>query len=192
MSAVAPARRRPRVLVVTYNFPPHAAIGTMRTLRQVRHLAETGWEVEVLASDPRTFRPVTPVDEALLARVPSSVRVVRAGAWRWMDGPTRGTRTSTPATSADVAVPVVKAFTDAVRAVEPVAFHCHLTALDHDIHGRDAGQCLQTTLDGLDAAAAFDVLDDEVFLHGLRSRSRLPWRCWSITSSTARSRRAAL
>lgn len=77
-----------RVLVVAYNFPPHAAIGTMRTLRVVRQLAARGWEVSVLTGEPATYLPGTPVDAALLHNVPSRVRVVRAAAIRpveWME-----------------------------------------------------------------------------------------------------------
>jgi glycosyltransferase involved in cell wall biosynthesis len=70
------------VLVVAYDFPPHAAIGTMRTLRLVRHLDRIGWKVRVLTGDPGTYLPSTPVDQALLARVPSAVKVIRAAAWR--------------------------------------------------------------------------------------------------------------
>src|SRR6185436_15128831 len=65
-------------LVIAYNFPPDAAIGTMRTLRVVQRLVDEGWDVAVLTSDPTTFRPGTPVDDALLARVPAAVRVLRA------------------------------------------------------------------------------------------------------------------
>ena len=67
-----------RALVVAYDFPPHAAIGTMRTLRVVRRLIEEEWDVTVLTGDPRTFRRGTPVDNALLNRVPDRVRIVRA------------------------------------------------------------------------------------------------------------------
>ncbi len=73
---------RPRVLVVAYDFPPHAAIGTMRTLRVVRQLDARGWDVTVLTADPDSDLPQTPVDPALLSQVPSSVRVIRAGALR--------------------------------------------------------------------------------------------------------------
>ena len=73
---------RPRVLVVAYDFPPHAAIGTMRTLRVVRRLAAEGWDVTVLTGHPRTYRPGTPVDEALIQQVPAGVRIVRAPAVR--------------------------------------------------------------------------------------------------------------
>src|SRR5690606_16910341 len=36
------------------------------------------WDVTVLTSDPDTFRPGTPRDDALLTRIPDGVRVVRA------------------------------------------------------------------------------------------------------------------
>jgi glycosyltransferase involved in cell wall biosynthesis len=74
--------RRPRVLVVAYDFPPHAAIGTMRTLRVVQQLHARGWEITVLTGDPAQYLPKTPVDPALLERVPADVRVIRAGAMR--------------------------------------------------------------------------------------------------------------
>jgi glycosyltransferase involved in cell wall biosynthesis len=73
---------RPRVLIVAYDFPPHAAIGTMRTLRVVQQLVRANWDVTVLTSDPRSFRAGTPHDDRLLASVPPQVRVVRAGVWR--------------------------------------------------------------------------------------------------------------
>ena len=77
--------RRPRALVIAYDFPPHAAIGTMRTLRVVQQLARDGWDVTVLTSDPATFRPKTPIDNALLRRVPAGVRVVRASSFRGLE-----------------------------------------------------------------------------------------------------------
>jgi glycosyltransferase involved in cell wall biosynthesis len=85
MSPASLETRRPRALVIAYDFPPHAAIGTMRTLRLVQRLAADGWDVRVLTSAPRTFRPGTPADEALLACVPASVAVIRAGVVRGLD-----------------------------------------------------------------------------------------------------------
>jgi glycosyltransferase involved in cell wall biosynthesis len=82
MKTTALPARAPRILIVAYDFPPHAAIGTMRTLRLVRHLADAGWDVTVLTGDPRTYLASTPVDMALNDRVPPSVRIVRARAWR--------------------------------------------------------------------------------------------------------------
>jgi hypothetical protein len=69
------SRRPLHALVVAYDFPPHAAIGTMRTLRLVQRLAEDGWDVKVLTSDPRSYKAGTPVDEGLLARVPPLSRL---------------------------------------------------------------------------------------------------------------------
>lgn len=82
----SPTLQPPRVLVVAYDFPPHAAIGTMRTLRVVRQLAAMGWQVTVLTSDPASFLPTTPVDQALVGTVPSGVTVLRAGSLRLWDG----------------------------------------------------------------------------------------------------------
>ena len=76
------AESRPRVLVVAYCFPPHAAIGTHRTLRLVSHLVDRGWQVDILTARPRAYLPSTPVDDSLLSRVPGDVRVVRSGALR--------------------------------------------------------------------------------------------------------------
>lgn len=75
-----PVDSRRRVLIVAYNFPPHAAIGTMRTLRVVRQLHARGWDVSVLTGDPSTSPSGNAVDLALLEQVPREVRVIRAGA----------------------------------------------------------------------------------------------------------------
>jgi glycosyltransferase involved in cell wall biosynthesis len=87
------AGSRPRALVVAYDFPPHAAVGTQRTLRLVRYLAESGWDVRVLTGDPRTFRRDTPLDMELLKRVPPSVTVLRASTWRPVEAAQRRIRT---------------------------------------------------------------------------------------------------
>ena len=76
---------RPRILIVAYDFPPHGAIGTMRTLRLVRQLHAEGWDITVLTGSPRTYLPGTPVDAKLEAQVPSSVRVIQAYAVRGLD-----------------------------------------------------------------------------------------------------------
>ena len=71
-----------RALVVACNFPPDAAVGTMRTLRLVRHLTASGWRVSVVTLSPDGFRPGTVVDPALVEKVPPEVAVVRAMPWR--------------------------------------------------------------------------------------------------------------
>jgi glycosyltransferase involved in cell wall biosynthesis len=74
-----------RTLVVAYDFPPHAAIGTQRTLRFVRHIDAEGWPVAVLTGDPSRYRKGTPVDDALVQRVPAGVNVVRTNVMRPLD-----------------------------------------------------------------------------------------------------------
>ena len=71
-----------RAMVVTSNFPPDASVGTMRTLRLVRHLANMGWNVDVVTASPQGFRAGTVIDPALVESVPPAVRVVRARALR--------------------------------------------------------------------------------------------------------------
>lgn len=93
------------VLVVAYDFPPHAAIGTMRTLRLVRHLDRVGWNVRVLTGDPSTYLSSTPVDDALLARVPVSVEVIRAGALRRSRPASAGYPSGTGAATRSAAAP---------------------------------------------------------------------------------------
>lgn len=73
---------RRRALVVAYCFPPHAAIGTHRTVRLVSHLVQAGWDVDVLTAKPDAYLPGTPVDPQFLERIPSKVRVIRSGAFR--------------------------------------------------------------------------------------------------------------
>ena len=68
----------PRALVVACNFPPDASVGTMRTLRLIRHLTASGWRVDVVTIAPEGFRPGTVVDPALLDKVPPAVSVIRA------------------------------------------------------------------------------------------------------------------
>lgn len=84
MTKVGPdqkARNR-RALVVAFCFPPHAAIGTHRTLRLVSYLVEHGWDVDVLSARPDAYLPGTPVDPQLIERIPPSVRVIHSGAFR--------------------------------------------------------------------------------------------------------------
>ena len=83
-----PARRHrtaPRILIVAYHFPPEASIGTHRTLRLVRHLAECGWDVTVLTGTQGTYNSGCSIDLDLLQRVPAGVRVVRAPVLRPID-----------------------------------------------------------------------------------------------------------
>jgi glycosyltransferase involved in cell wall biosynthesis len=73
------------VLIVAYHFPPEASIGTHRTLRLVRQLAERGWDVTVLTGTRATYSSGCSIDLDLLTRVPETVRVVRAPVLRPVD-----------------------------------------------------------------------------------------------------------
>lgn len=77
---------RHRALVVAYNFPPNAMVGTMRTLRLVERLASDGWDVRVLTVSPRSYGGHEPVDPELLDRIPASVRVTAPAALRPVTG----------------------------------------------------------------------------------------------------------
>ena len=92
---VATARGVLHVLVVAHAFPPNASIGTMRTLRLVRHMADAGWQVSVLTDTADALLPSIPIDMSLVARIPSGVSVIRAASWSRFR---RVSRRPTPAT----------------------------------------------------------------------------------------------
>ena len=92
----AAARGVLHVLVVAHAFPPNASIGTMRTLRLVRHLADAGWQVSVLTDTADALLPSIPIDMSLVARIPSGVSVIRAASW---SGFRRVLRRPAPATA---------------------------------------------------------------------------------------------
>ncbi|MFZ4700438.1 MAG: glycosyltransferase [Candidatus Methylumidiphilus sp.] len=56
------------LLIITYHFPPSAAVGGLRLLGFSRHLPKFGWQTEVIAP-PKI--PWEPVDPALLGQVPA-------------------------------------------------------------------------------------------------------------------------
>src|SRR5687768_15594418 len=81
---VQPAARV-RILVVTAAFPPDGAVGSLRTLRLLKHLARTASDVEVLTIRPDTYRAGTVIDTELLSQVPTGVHVTHARAVRPFD-----------------------------------------------------------------------------------------------------------
>ncbi len=99
-----------RVLVIAYDFPPHGAIGTMRTLRLVRQLCAEGHDVTVLTGSPETYLPGTPVERGLEAQVPAGVDVLQVRAIRPVNAfermlrgkgrPVSGTAVPSPAAAA--------------------------------------------------------------------------------------------
>jgi glycosyltransferase involved in cell wall biosynthesis len=170
---------RPRVLVVAYDFPPHGAIGTLRTLRVVRQLSAQGWDVTVLTSDPAHFRPSTPNEPGLLAQVPSDVTVLRAGPIRLRRGKPRaaGASPSKPATAA--APGPAPAPAGALKTIK--------TVLDAalSIPDREVGWLLPAFWTGLRhrfRSGAFDVVyssappwTGQLVAYGLKLALRRPW-----------------
>jgi glycosyltransferase involved in cell wall biosynthesis len=68
----------PRLLAVAQMFPPAAAVGVLRPLRLIRHLAGHGWTTTVLVASPSTYTAGVPIDPALVENVPANVRIIRA------------------------------------------------------------------------------------------------------------------
>lgn len=72
----------PRILVITTTFPPDGAVGGLRTVRLVRHLAEAGFMQDVLTLAPASYRPGAVIDAARASAIPAGVRVLHATALR--------------------------------------------------------------------------------------------------------------
>ena len=65
----------PRVLFVSYAFPPVGGVGVQRILKWTKFLPEFGWDCSVLT----TANPSVPIlDESLLSQIPPATRVARA------------------------------------------------------------------------------------------------------------------
>lgn len=84
---------RPRILLISYLFPPMGGIGVQRALSIARYLPDMGFELHVLRA-PNAAGPV--MDPALVKLVPESVRVhsaftpeipfaLRQKAWQWLN-----------------------------------------------------------------------------------------------------------
>jgi glycosyltransferase involved in cell wall biosynthesis len=63
------------ILIVAYYFPPVAASGAMRPLGFCRYLEQYGWRPWVLTTTPESVYPAHSVDQQLLARLPSTVKI---------------------------------------------------------------------------------------------------------------------
>ncbi len=110
----------PRVLLVSYFFPPIGGGGVYRALGWSRHLPEFGWDVTVLAADPRGGFIE---DASLLAGVPASTEIIRVHAptatalWRRFLAPARepgagvpGDRTAGDRTAGDARLKALARF----------------------------------------------------------------------------------
>ena len=61
--------------MVAYIFPPLARAGVHRTVRFVRYLAPLGWDMTVLTADESYYPVNSPVDRALLKKIPPTIKV---------------------------------------------------------------------------------------------------------------------
>ncbi len=64
----------PRILIITYYFPPWGMGGVQRVLKFAKYLPEFGWDVTVIAPDARDYHNSDP---SLLTELPESVRLER-------------------------------------------------------------------------------------------------------------------
>ncbi len=64
--------RRPRLLLISYHFPPDAAVGALRWQKLSRHAVERGWDLDVITLDPGSM-PRT--DPSRTADLPPGVHV---------------------------------------------------------------------------------------------------------------------
>ncbi len=62
----------PRILLISYNFPPDSAVGGLRWQQMAVHFAERGWVVDVIARD---FSQVQGLDTGRLDRLPAGMRI---------------------------------------------------------------------------------------------------------------------
>jgi Glycosyl transferase 4-like domain len=80
-----PSERRPRLLFLTYGFPPVRRIGAVRTWNMAKHLARAGWDVTVVTPEPSLLRDVEYADLAERNLNVEGVRRLPTGHhWRWL------------------------------------------------------------------------------------------------------------
>jgi glycosyltransferase involved in cell wall biosynthesis len=70
---------------VAYIFPPLARAGVHRTVRFVRYLAPLGWDMTVLTANESYYPFNSPVDRALLQKIPDAVKVESTKIFRGVD-----------------------------------------------------------------------------------------------------------
>lgn len=99
--ATAARPAAPRLLLISFHFPPDPAVGGRRWQKLTRFAAERGWAVDVIARDPAQLEHADP---DLMAGLPDGVRVfgvperrlwierLEHVAWRALHGLRRGVR----------------------------------------------------------------------------------------------------
>src|SRR3989454_9463534 len=70
--ATAASYGRPRLLLISYHFPPDAAVGALRWQKLARYAAERGWGLDVITLDPACLARTDPTRTEEL---PAGVRI---------------------------------------------------------------------------------------------------------------------
>lgn len=74
--------KRPKVLIVSYQFPPIAGGGVPRALKMCKYLPQYGWDTVVLTVDPQYN---VSLDQTLIKQIPEGTPVFRAREWNPYD-----------------------------------------------------------------------------------------------------------
>src|SRR6185369_15206348 len=77
----------PRVLFLTFAFPPSRAIGAVRSWALAKHLTRVGWQVKVATIDPRLLTDPNPhFDAERACREHGIQRILTGCGWRMLLG----------------------------------------------------------------------------------------------------------
>jgi len=73
-----PPSEMKKILILSYHFPPDAAVGAIRAAKFAKYLPEFGWEPYVLTVKPRYYNGL---DQERMADTPVSMNVFTTGIW---------------------------------------------------------------------------------------------------------------
>jgi glycosyltransferase involved in cell wall biosynthesis len=77
--------KRPRLLFVTYTFPPAKTTGSVRVWNVAKYLGRSGWAVTVLTVDPSLWRHVEHAEATQINLAREGIRRLTTGhQWRWL------------------------------------------------------------------------------------------------------------
>lgn len=119
---------RPRVLLISYLFPPMGGIGVQRALSIARYLPDMGFELHVLRApnaagpvmDPDLTKVVPPVVQVHGAFTPEVPFALRQKAWQWLNrGKSKPAAKAVAAPVAEKRPPLVSQVIRKVLAPEP-------------------------------------------------------------------------
>jgi len=84
-SAPTAQPRRPKLLFITYTFPPVRRSGSVRTWNIAKYLARSGWEITVVTPDPSRLRYVENPSATTAALHQEGIqRLLTGHSWSWL------------------------------------------------------------------------------------------------------------